>query len=311
MELQSNKTAIKDEINQSKQILFNKHIGDQKRCNFFNLKNRPVYRRDHSDDTISSNYPNSSYSTVRDLTCSSLSSALPSSSALFEDFEHDLSVSLAPSDSFDYENFEDKGRIKQMDERWRWKSPDVERKYIMQQRKMVEYIEQQKRNIFEPEDYENLTESDHSFTFEKPKEASDSDLSTVKLSAVPIPVAPATLPRRDVVSKTKIEDIFGNPFRRRGHLLETSYESNESRSSSLLSNLATYTSEHLARAKKFGAVVTALRKPGRHIGPAKNPDCECEHCRRFIADREMGRGRALSLGSASSPGIRFRLMRKE
>lgn len=35
------------------------------------------------------------------------------------------------------------------------------------------------------------------------------------------------------------------------------------------------------KAQKFGAVVGARKKPGHHIGPIRNPDCLCEHCREF------------------------------
>lgn len=62
-------------------MLFQKYLGDQRQVQKFNDL-RSLLRHDISDDTISSNYPNSSYSTVRDLTRSSIAN---SPSTVFED----------------------------------------------------------------------------------------------------------------------------------------------------------------------------------------------------------------------------------
>jgi len=56
-----------------------------------------------------------------------------------------------------------------------------------------------------------------------------------------------------------------------------------------------YTHEHLEKARRFGNVV-AMRKPGHHVGPTKNPNCQCESCQRWLAERFQLRGRAFSLG---------------
>ncbi|XP_034479108.1 uncharacterized protein LOC117785276 [Drosophila innubila] len=56
-----------------------------------------------------------------------------------------------------------------------------------------------------------------------------------------------------------------------------------------------YTHEHLEKARRFGSVVT-MRKPGHHVGPTKNPNCHCESCQRWLAERFQLRGRAFSLG---------------
>lgn len=56
-----------------------------------------------------------------------------------------------------------------------------------------------------------------------------------------------------------------------------------------------YTHEHLEKARRFGSVV-AMRKPGHHVGPTKNPNCHCESCQRWLAERFQLRGRAFSLG---------------
>ncbi|XP_049819023.1 uncharacterized protein LOC109604897 isoform X2 [Aethina tumida] len=49
-------------------------------------------------------------------------------------------------------------------------------------------------------------------------------------------------------------------------------------------------------ANRFGTVVNVLRKPGHHIGPAKNPDCTCEHCTRHF--ESLGRFRTRSVGDS-------------
>lgn len=56
-----------------------------------------------------------------------------------------------------------------------------------------------------------------------------------------------------------------------------------------------YTQEHLEKTRRFGNVV-AMRKPGHHVGPTKNPNCHCESCQRWLAERFQLRGRAFSLG---------------
>jgi hypothetical protein len=40
-------------------------------------------------------------------------------------------------------------------------------------------------------------------------------------------------------------------------------------------------SEKLLKASRFGQVVAHVKKPGHHVGPAKNPNCSCESCARF------------------------------
>lgn len=53
--------------------------------------------------------------------------------------------------------------------------------------------------------------------------------------------------------------------------------------------------DQLSKAQKFGTIVGAFRKPGHHVGPSKNPDCSCVHCREHY-EGSAYRGRARSLG---------------
>ncbi|CAG7837284.1 unnamed protein product [Allacma fusca] len=54
----------------------------------------------------------------------------------------------------------------------------------------------------------------------------------------------------------------------------------------------------LLTASKFGSVVKGFKKPGHHIvGPAKNPDCPCQHCRFHFESKECN-----WKGDTSAPG---------
>ncbi|KAF7274307.1 hypothetical protein GWI33_013024 [Rhynchophorus ferrugineus] len=53
-------------------------------------------------------------------------------------------------------------------------------------------------------------------------------------------------------------------------------------------------------ARKFGTVVSVMKKPGHHIGPAKNPDCLCDHCQSYWDSYEGYRNRTRSVGDPPS-----------
>lgn len=115
------KSNTAEEIHESKQLLFRKHVGDQRAAKLQNLRQK--YLRQTSDDTLSLGYPNSSRSTVRDNTCSSISSIfagldMGETSCKETDEQEDPSYSLAKSDSFEYENALDRLRIRQMERLW-------------------------------------------------------------------------------------------------------------------------------------------------------------------------------------------------
>ncbi|XP_033155695.1 uncharacterized protein LOC117138003 [Drosophila mauritiana] len=118
------KCSTAEEVCESKQLLFRKHIGDQRAAKLANLRQK--YMRQPSDETISSTYPNSSRSTMpRDATCSSISSAVGGTDCVdsswkdTDDIDTPLaSFGLTKSDSFDYENSLDRLRISQMERLW-------------------------------------------------------------------------------------------------------------------------------------------------------------------------------------------------
>ncbi|XP_055688943.1 uncharacterized protein LOC129793176 isoform X1 [Lutzomyia longipalpis] len=347
----SSKSSMADEINESKQILFDKHLGGSS-SGGSRMSLRQKLMKDTSDDCLSSNYPNSSYSTFRDMTVSSISSAQASTSALFEDLmetswkESEYEMAHAPhassvaqsSDSFEYDNANDRNRIRQMEEQWQrknaastdkvWNSPQAERKFLMQQQRMNEFMRQKEQGermkrvlgVLETDDSEhsgNISESDRGYHLDPPQMAKTlcpNVMIGMGMSVKePSPASTAKTtqstnleePRREV---SEPKDVWpGVALRRPPPTFLNFSRDSESASSSLVSHLSGYTHEYLSKARKFGAVVGALRKPGHHVGPAKNPDCQCEHCRRWMAERDKGRGRSSSIsGPLTFDGFRAR-----
>lgn len=272
----------KDEVNESKQMLFRKYLGDQRQIQKFNeLRSMLHFRRDISDDAISSNYPNSSYSTVRDLTSSSIGSAVANSpSILFEDSEtawKELDVAIktgnfiTPVGSFrQWDKCEELQKMKQFERLWS-REDEPTRDLLTQHKLMENFMFFNKQRM----DSEN-SQSDQNYpTSNELGNISDSSPSTVisysqkKAKTEAVPVAEET-PEKTLDTR--------------------------SMSSSLKSG--NYSKDHLALAKKFGPVVKTMRKPGHHVGPVRNPACLCETCKRWVLDREQGqgRGRAFSFG---------------
>lgn len=319
-----------DEISESKQMLFKKHIGDQR--SKFNYRNR-FYRRDQSDDGLSSNYPNSSRSTVRDMTCSSISSAV--ASALYEDVESSwketepeyTATSLAKSDSFEYDNSIDRYRIQTMERLWsqpekddpdymEYSKPhphfDPHYRPTSQQKRIKDFLQSYRlpagtrRHHYDSvlSEYDNLSETDHTFPI---------DRSTIPERDEPIEPEPIPVHSHRLLIDPMRSGRGGSetrsPERHNKVLFTADYNKSGSEASTMQSNLSGYTSDYLLKARKFGAVVTALRKPGHHVGPAKNPECQCEHCRRWMAERTEGRGRALSMGDTPFTRSSFWLRR--
>lgn len=222
---------------------------------------------------------------------------MASSSAVADDLEH--YGNLSGGDSFEYAGQEwpllpsaadplntatNKG----------WRSPEKERKFLLRQRKMLDFVQQNQQQMREQtEDREE-----------------DSP-----------PVMPNAI----------YNNVSGGAPRRHHRVLFTpNYEGvEEGRSWVTIAKrspaLAAIDSAEMGdeveqgasrrRATPFGARVEMTRK--KHFGPAKNPDCLCEHCRRWLADRagaqlQTMRGRAASMGEEQMVAKRssFWLMRQ-
>lgn len=281
-----NSANEKDEVNESKQMLFKKYLGDQRQIQKFNeLRSLLHFRRDVSDDAISSNYPNSSYSTVRDLTSSSIGSVLANSpSASFEEAdmgwkELDVAIKagnfITPVGSFkQWDKCEELQKMRQFERLW--SREDEPQRDLMTQHKLMESFMFPTKQRIDSDNSGTLSEAD----FQKSNELgniSDSSPSTVisyahrkvKVEAIPV-----------------VEEKAEQNFQREQSSMSSSLKS------------GTYSTDHLALARKFGNVVKTMKKPGHHVGPVRNPTCLCETCKRWMLEREQvqGRGRAFSFG---------------
>ncbi|KAL3283840.1 hypothetical protein HHI36_018010 [Cryptolaemus montrouzieri] len=245
-------------------------------------------------------------------------------------------VSLHQSDSFEYANSEDKLRIKRMEamlekgeerrrvtERW-------EERHREQQRKMNEYIQKKLKRLAKKESKES--ESDDSADSGKGWTFVEDDSRKVKKDGLmeksnnessknePITKTPDLASVSDASNTKKPRQQLKNSSERKKDLVEQGSMSDSSPSPScrtpssvvLMQRLsidptlrAPFTiapgqyTEQRSIAKKFGPVISAFRKPGHHIGPVRNPECSCAHCRRYFETVGF-RSRTRSVGDPPS-----------
>lgn len=292
-----------------------------------------------SDEVLSSLYPSrfSSYSGIRDLdsvpwstvssstglsACDYDSTTMTSSKDTFSDIESLINnkSGLTPCDSFEYANTADRDRIQKMDilakaskEKNRtWRSPQIERKHLLQNRKMREYFKKHELNWSSGESAEDSDESgavgwsfvsgDDKSRFVKRdsvgrrtnkgqlEESYATNLSSEHRNAQEERSQFAA--HRDYVPYTNVlRDRIG-PF---GSKSPSPLPSTiPSRVTSPFTTPYGERTDHIIKASRFGAVISAFRKPGHHIGPSKNPTCSCEHCRRYFEDQARERSCSLS-----------------
>lgn len=63
--------------------------------------------------------------------------------------------------------------------------------------------------------------------------------------------------------------------------------------------------DQLSKAEKFGTIIGAFRKPGHHVGPSKNPECACEHCRKYYENNGR-RARTHSVGDMPLGNVSYK-----
>jgi hypothetical protein len=197
--------------------------------------------------------------------------------------------SLQPSDSFEYANSEDRFRIKKMEDFWKnkmnskhWRSPQAERRYLLQQKKIKEYLDKRLSDKSLPKweskesDSEGSDDSEKGWTFIK-EERKQEQMKTLKAAlsraadgSSSSSKSPSTVALQQRLS---LDPTLRAPF-------------------TIVPGIYT---DQRAIAKKFGSIVPVVRKPGHHIGPAKNPDCLCDHCQMHFANLGY-RGRTRSMG---------------
>lgn len=295
-----------------------------------------------TDDVLSSLYPSqfSSYSAIRDLDSAPWSAAssyagLPpgpdsydSAAATswkdtFSDIESLINsrTGLTPCDSFEYANSSDRERINELEKSWggeepreaqskTWRSPQIERRQLLQHRKMKEFLDKHQTRSSSPE---SAPESDDSAELGWSFVSSDENPRAVRRNSIvrrtsKENIAPLDDDRMPATRDSEDRGCFSDttapppsstirerigPFGARSS--SPVLDKVESRVTSPFTTPQGETTDHLALASRFGAIVGGFRKPGHHVGPSKNPSCSCEHCRRFF-EEDGPRGRSRSLG---------------
>ncbi|XP_072767640.1 uncharacterized protein [Anoplolepis gracilipes] len=272
-----------------------------------------------SDEMLSSLYPSrfSSYSGIRDLDSAPWSSAASSSTALspydsvtmtsskdtFSDIESLINSksNLTPCDSFEYANSTDRDRIHRMNilaktddqKKKTWRSPQIERKHLLQNRKMREYLEKHEIGWSSEESGEDSDESGAvGWNFIA------GDKSLVKKDSIIRRYASKDQTEESNATRGNYVPHSNVPRNRIGQFGSKSPSPLPSTIPSRVTSpfAAPYgeRTDHIVKASRFGTVVSAFRKPGHHVGPSKNPTCTCEHCRRYFEEGGT-RGRAYSL----------------
>ncbi|XP_018393751.1 PREDICTED: uncharacterized protein LOC108772672 [Cyphomyrmex costatus] len=289
-----------------------------------------------SDEVLSSLYPSrfSSYSGIRDLdsvpwsTVSSSTALSPcdydstmtSSKDTYSDIESLINSKsgLTPCDSFEYANTADRDRIRKMDilaktsneKNKIWRSPQIERKHLLRNRKMREYFEKHEINWSSGDSAEDSDESgavgwsflsgdDKSRFVKRDSIVRCTSEGQIEESSVTNVDSKHRSDQKEHSQFAIHRDVPTNVLR--DHIGPFGSKSPSplpstipSRVTSPFTTLYGEKTEHVLKASKFGGVISAFRKPGHHIGPSKNPMCSCEHCRRYFENGERGRSFSLS-----------------
>nr|XP_033183586.1 uncharacterized protein LOC117153544 [Bombus vancouverensis nearcticus] len=286
-----------------------------------------------SDDVLSSLYPSqfSSYSALRDLdsapwSAASSNAGIPfdydstiatSSKDTLSDIESLINneVDLTPCDSFEYASSSDRERIRRIEEIWaktgsegkQWRSPEVERKYLLQNRKMKEYLKKHEIGWSSGDSGEESDESGTvgwSFVSSEDNQRMFKKVPTMRRASKPITECTdrsASIVEQELLKQKNLQqdhsdsttrsDSIPHPYTFRNQIGSFGSKSPSPLPSKVPSRVTSpfmtpqgERTDHILKASIFGAVVNAFRKPGHHIGPSKNPSCSCEHCRRYFEE---------------------------
>lgn len=281
---------------------------------------------------LDSSVPWSAASSSTMMSCENDSATMTSSKDTFSDVESLINSrsGLTPCDSFEYANSTDRDRIRRLDlgakdKSKNWRSPQIERRQLLRSKRMKEYMEKHELGWSD----DSAEESDESgavgWSFVsgggaddgsrlakrggprggRAEESNVTDLDATDGNArgEGRPQAPgatrATAADHVPPYSGVLRDRIG-PF---GSKSPSPLPSTiPSRVTSPFTTPYGERTDHIVKASMFGAVISAFRKPGHHIGPAKNPSCACEHCRRFF---EETRRRSSSLSELERhPGFK-------
>lgn len=297
--LQNSANSEREEMNESKQMLFKKYLGDQRQIQKFNeLKTMLNFHRQTSDDAISSNYPNSSHSTIRDFTSSSLASAANNSPSTInledsgDDWrELDRAIHNENSSSpFNYDNIDDRrfDRVKEFQKLWRRPDDEQMGRDLLTQQKLMEnffFVNNERSD-------QDILDSDYQKSNEMGNISDSSPSTVISLShkrsdSIPMKLSPRRITIPDQSSPSAAET---SPM------------------SSLRSG--NFSKDHYELATKFGSVIKTMRKPGHHVGPVRNPTCLCETCKRWMLERDQVQNRERAYSFGETPITRSNFWRR-
>lgn len=181
-------------------------------------------------------------------------------------------TTLQPSDSFEYANSDDKLRIKRMEETWgdfnTKKTPHLDAKHALQQQKLKAYLIKKASSKETCSGESDSDCSEKAWTIAKTSKAEE-DKGSLSDSTTPAR-SPSIMA---IKQRLSLDPSLRAPFM-------------------IVPGIFT---DQRKIAKKFGEIVNVYKKPGHHVGPAKNPDCLCDHCRSYF--QKFGyRNRARSVG---------------
>ncbi|XP_078042900.1 uncharacterized protein LOC144473152 [Augochlora pura] len=219
---------------------------------------------------------------------------------------------LTPCDSFEYASTSDRERIRRMEETWA-KSEEKRRlitsqKYLSQGKKMKDYMEKREAGWSSADSGEESDESGTvgwSFVSSEESQRMIKRADNIRRNSKEIAgglessIAPAM--KEDEPSRKQSQQDLSDSTTRSGSIpqpysFRDQVKTFESKSPSPLPSKmpSRVTSpfmtpqgertDHIIKASIFGRVVNAFRKPGHHIGPSKNPNCSCDHCRRYFEE---------------------------
>lgn len=244
-----------DEMNESKQILFAKHIGDESsvRDSDVSLRNSFKFQCEPNDDGLSTDYPTSSRSNLSE----------------------DAELSWAEN-----------ANVKEG-----WRNPEQ----VRVQRTIDAVTEDIERSTSQlVEEFEELVRSMEKDSKQRTPVTPDPSSAASALPTVSEDTPPP-LKRQSMQIFEEKKAIFRNKLRSAPHAQEE--EKKRVQRSWGAYKINGLNREHLIRASKFGTVIDAILKPGHHIGPVRNPDCLCQHCRAYFAEARTTRDRAFSVGN--------------
>lgn len=301
-----------------------------------------------SDDVLSSLYPSqfSSYSALRDLDSVPWSAASSISAMTFDTCDSSSATSwkdtisdieshrtnLTSCDSFEH-NASSKSAI--FDKSKTWKSPQTERRHLLQSRKIKKYMECHRVDWTSEESngesdesdviaWSYLSSEDYNRSIKERKKSPEianvvlQAKSDFRKNSPPFAKLESFVSSPDATRVTSPTSIGATSGKSPPSAKETSpisrVTSPISRVTSPTSRVTSPTSrvtspftsrvtspfttsygektDHIIKASVFGRVVAAFKKPGHHIGPAKNPSCSCDHCKRYFDERSRDRFRS-------------------